>query len=155
MLPSRSPAPPDTAQRPSGVKATSPTPDSDSDHEDARLPTQPPPRGKRQRILSFEEFMRDSGDRQFLEGQASADVPDPEETILERQLEEALASILDKLPTMERQILEWHFGIGGGPARTLQEIGRALGYTRERVRQVELRALDRARRLLEAGRGRG
>lgn len=134
--------------------ATSPTPNAGPARGAAGGPSASAARPARQRILSFEDFMHDSGDRQFIEGRASLDAPDPEETILERQLEDALASILDKLPPMERQILEWHYGIGGGPVRTLHEIGQALGYTRERVRQVELRALDRARRLLEAGRGR-
>jgi RNA polymerase nonessential primary-like sigma factor len=98
--------------------------------------------------------MQDSGDRRLLEVNASDDAPGPEDLVLERELENAVASILPKLPAVERQILEWHFGIGGAPARTLQQIGAELGYTREHVRQIELRALDRTRRLLEASRRR-
>ena len=60
-----------------------------------------------------------------------------------------LASALGELPERERRILEQHFGLGGGDALTLEEIGRSLGLTRERVRQVEQQALRRLERLLK------
>jgi RNA polymerase primary sigma factor len=109
------------------------------------------PRRKRQRILSFEDFMQNSGDRNFLESFASEDMADPEDAILEHQLAEALVSVLHRLPPGERAILVAHYGLDGAPPKTLQAIGDAMGLTRERVRQLELRALERARRLLQAG----
>ena len=59
-----------------------------------------------------------------------------------------LASALRELPERERRILERHFGLGGIEANTLEEIGRDLGLTRERVRQVEQQALRRLERML-------
>jgi len=107
------------------------------------------PRSRRQRILSFDDFMQNSGDRQFIEFLASEDAADPEDRILESQLADALLSILPRLPPRERAILASHYGLDGAPPKTLQAIGAELGLTRERVRQLELRALERSRRLLQ------
>jgi RNA polymerase primary sigma factor len=79
---------------------------------------------------------------------------DLEDTILGDDLAKALRTVLPKLPPKERQILTLHFGLDGSVAQTLQQIGAELGLTRERVRQLELRALERARRLLQGGRAR-
>lgn len=113
-----------------------------------------PARATRQRILSLSEFMQDSGERDIIETIASEGCEDPEDQILERQLADALASVLHRMPVRERQILTWHFGLDGSPPHTLQTIGDAMGLTRERVRQLERRSLDRARRLLQERRGR-
>jgi RNA polymerase sigma factor (sigma-70 family) len=48
---------------------------------------------------------------------------------------------LSELPNRERQILDHHYGLSGEP-QTLNEIGRELGLTRERVRQLEAHALS-------------
>lgn len=109
-------------------------------------------RQPRQRILSLGEFMQDSGDRDVIETIASEPEDGPEIQVLERQLADAIASVLHRMPARERQILSWHYGLDGTPPQTLQAIGEALGLTRERVRQLERRALDRARRLLQDGR---
>jgi RNA polymerase sigma factor (sigma-70 family) len=113
----------------------------------------PPARPTRRRILSIEDFMQNSDDRIILEkvsGGTPAD--DPESVALELQLEQALVEILPKLVGHERTILTLHYGLGGEPPMTLQQIGRKVGLTRERVRQIELRALDRARRLIQTRR---
>jgi len=59
-----------------------------------------------------------------------------------------LQHAVEELPERERRIVEQHFGLGGEDARTLEEIGRGLGLTRERVRQVEQQALRRLEQLL-------
>jgi len=107
-------------------------------------------RPQRQRILSLEEFVHGGSERDWLEKIADEGGVDPEQLVLEAQLREALRSILDKVPAQERMILESHYGLDGKPPRTLQQIGEVLGCTRERVRQHEMRALRRARRLLAA-----
>ena len=68
--------------------------------------------------------------------------------MLAHDLQQAMISVLDRLPERFRRMLEMHYGLDGEPPRTLQEIGNALGFTREHVRQLEIQALDRARRLL-------
>jgi RNA polymerase primary sigma factor len=62
--------------------------------------------------------------------------------------ETRLQTAMDELPDRERRILEQHFGLHGAETQTLEEIGRTLGLTRERVRQVEQQALRRLERML-------
>jgi RNA polymerase sigma factor (sigma-70 family) len=63
---------------------------------------------------------------------------------------EDLASVLRDLPDTERTVLELRFALEGQEPRTLESIGRQLGLTRERVRQIEVAALSRLRRLMAA-----
>jgi RNA polymerase primary sigma factor len=63
---------------------------------------------------------------------------------------EDLAGVLRDLPDAERGVLELRFGLSGEEPRTLESIGRQLGLTRERVRQIEAAALARLRRLMAA-----
>jgi RNA polymerase primary sigma factor len=70
-------------------------------------------------------------------------------------VERAAHRCLEGLEERERQILRWRFGLDGQGEHTLQEIGRRLGLSRERARQLEARALAQLRegsdaRLLEA-----
>lgn len=108
-------------------------------------------RPKRVRLASLDSDLSDSGDSRGEAGPRQ-EGPGPEDTALERDLEEALRSVLDRMPETERRLLLSRFGLDGGPVRTLKEIGAELGCTRERARQIEQRALERARRLLEARR---
>jgi RNA polymerase primary sigma factor len=63
---------------------------------------------------------------------------------------EDLVGVLRDLPDTERSVLELRFGLEGEEPRTLESIGRQLGLTRERVRQIEAAALARLRRLMTA-----
>ena len=69
--------------------------------------------------------------------------PLPEETVEVRMRRQALRSALDSLPEREREVVTLRYGIDGREPRTLEEIGRCLGLTRERVRQIELESLRR------------
>ena len=129
-----------TPARPSDRPASAPV-DSRSG-----APGRPP---TRLRILSYDDFVQNSSDRHVLEKFALGEAAEPEDLILEKQLEEALAAVLPRLPEQERTILSEHYGLDGNAPRTLQEIGASLGVTRERIRKIELRALERARRLLQ------
>jgi RNA polymerase primary sigma factor len=62
-------------------------------------------------------------------------------------LHDALHEALSHLPVREAMILEQHFGLSGDHTHTLQDIGEVLGVTRERVRQLEQKALMRLRSL--------
>ncbi len=66
------------------------------------------------------------------------------------QAREDLAGLLEDLPDQERTVVSLRFGLSGEPPLTLEAIGKRLGVTRERVRQVEGAALQRLRRLLAA-----
>jgi RNA polymerase primary sigma factor/RNA polymerase nonessential primary-like sigma factor len=54
-----------------------------------------------------------------------------------------------QLPDKERMVVISRFGLDGGEAKTLEEIGRELGLTRERVRQIEMAALGKIRAAME------
>jgi len=61
-----------------------------------------------------------------------------------------LVSVLDDLAANERTVLRRRFGLEGDPPETLEAIGRRLGLTRERVRQIEAAGLRKLRALLTA-----
>ena len=63
---------------------------------------------------------------------------------------ENIARVLASLPRREREVIELRYGIVGGRARTLEEVGRAFNITRERVRQIESRTLKKLQSLPEA-----
>jgi RNA polymerase primary sigma factor len=69
--------------------------------------------------------------------------PLPEETVETHLRRQALLQALGALPDRERQVVTLRYGIDGNEPRTLEEIGRRLGLTRERVRQIELDSLRR------------
>jgi RNA polymerase primary sigma factor len=71
----------------------------------------------------------------------------PETGIVERQRKEAVATGLKSLDERLRLVLELRFGLTGETPRSLVDIGKELGVTGERARQLELRALDRMRTL--------
>jgi RNA polymerase primary sigma factor len=63
---------------------------------------------------------------------------------------ESIARVLAMLPRREREVIELRYGIVGGRARTLEEVGRAFNITRERVRQIENRTLKKLQALPDA-----
>jgi RNA polymerase primary sigma factor len=72
--------------------------------------------------------------------------PAPSEITDREMLREHLAAALRKLPEREAHILELRYGLADGEAHTLEEVGKEIGVTRERVRQLEAQALNRLRR---------
>jgi RNA polymerase primary sigma factor len=71
----------------------------------------------------------------------------PEATIAERLQREEVESSLNSLEDRLRLVLELRFGLSGQAPQSLVEVGRELGVTRERARQLEVRALDKLRTL--------
>jgi RNA polymerase primary sigma factor len=61
----------------------------------------------------------------------------PFELASENLRRENVSKALDALPQREREVIEMRFGLKGHEARTLEEVGRAFGVTRERIRQIE------------------
>ncbi|MFN3598136.1 MAG: RNA polymerase sigma factor RpoD/SigA [Aquificaceae bacterium] len=80
----------------------------------------------------------------FLSRHGTADV---EEKIISEVLEKEINELLDRLPEKERRVLELRFGLRGEEPRTLREIGDILQISRERVRQLETRALRKLRNM--------
>ena len=72
-------------------------------------------------------------------------MPGPVDATSNQLLKEQLHDILDSLSDRERAVLEMRFGLRDGEAHTLEEVGKAFGVTRERVRQIESKALRKLR----------
>lgn len=72
--------------------------------------------------------------------------PAPSEMTDAEMLREHLSMALNKLPEREAKILQLRYGLLDGEQHTLEEVGKAIGVTRERVRQLEAQALNRLRR---------
>ncbi len=79
----------------------------------------------------------------------AGDDPLPEESVELSLRSQALATALQALPERERQVLVLRYGLVDEEPKTLEEIGRRLGLTRERVRQIELESLRRLAGLRE------
>ena len=73
------------------------------------------------------------------------EIPAPDETATYNLLREHLEIVMDSLPPREVRILQLRYGLLDGQAYTLEEVGRKMGVTRERVRQIEAQALSRLR----------
>jgi RNA polymerase nonessential primary-like sigma factor len=69
----------------------------------------------------------------------------PEETLMRESLQRDLHSILADLTSREREVIQMRFGFGGEKPYSLAEIGRCLELSRERVRQIEAKALQKLR----------
>jgi RNA polymerase primary sigma factor len=78
-----------------------------------------------------------------------AAIPSPEEAAIQGQLADEVERAMSPLTDREREILRLRHGLGTGRELTLEEIGRRLSITRERVRQIEAKAVEKIR----AGRG--
>ena len=73
------------------------------------------------------------------------EIPAPDVTATYNLLREHLELVMDTLPPREVRILQLRYGLLDGQAYTLEEVGRKMGVTRERVRQIEAQALSRLR----------
>ena len=78
----------------------------------------------------------------FIEDQ---DAPAPAEAASFMLLKEQLEEVLDTLTEREERVLRLRFGLDDGRARTLEEVGQNFGVTRERIRQIEAKALRKLR----------
>lgn len=70
----------------------------------------------------------------------------PEDSAATQLLKEQLAAIISTLSDREQKIIKMRFGIGGGRPHTLEEVGAEFSVTRERIRQIEAKALSKLRK---------
>lgn len=72
-------------------------------------------------------------------------LPSPDEAAADNLLHEQIDDLLDALSDREREVLRYRFGLEDGRSYTLEEVGRRFGVTRERIRQIEAKALRKLR----------
>lgn len=96
--------------------------------------------------VSLETPVGDDGENSLGDMVEDKSEPTPEEAmnILVRQ--EEVKELLEKLGDRERQVIRLRYGLEDGRTHTLEEIGDMLGVTRERVRQIEARAMEKLRK---------
>jgi RNA polymerase primary sigma factor len=94
-------------------------------------------------VTSLDKPIGATGDSSFGDLIAGEDV-EPSEEVHVSLAEDVVRSAVETLPERERDVVKLRYGMDGDPdPKSLEEIGRALGLTRERVRQIEARALQR------------
>jgi RNA polymerase primary sigma factor len=97
------------------------------------------------RPLSLELSTGDEEDSLLGDFIEDDEITPPDEAATYNLLRENLSEVLNGLPLREKRILQLRYGLFDGQAYTLQEVGRKMGVTRERVRQIESQALNRLR----------
>lgn len=75
----------------------------------------------------------------------SEEYDDPQLTVEKRHVRENLNRLLERLTPRQKEVLELRFGIHDGKPKTLEEVGQVFGLTRERIRQIEAKAINRLR----------
>lgn len=96
--------------------------------------------------LSLNEPVDSEGDSELGDLLEQTGLPDTDELLLRESFTRAISDALAELPARERKVLELRFGLSDDQPKTLREIGEVMGLSRERVRQIESRALNKLRR---------
>ena len=76
---------------------------------------------------------------------------DPESLLQSSEVDHLVSHWVEQLPEKQRRVLERRYGLGGGDTATLEEVAVDLNLTRERVRQIQIEALDQLRRVINRG----
>ena len=98
-----------------------------------------------QQPISLQSKVGDSDDAKYGDFIADPKAENPSEQAGQAMLRERLTEILDSLHERERQVLDYRFGLSDGFSRTLEEVGKQFNVTRERIRQIEAKALRKLR----------
>jgi len=105
--------------------------------------------------VSLETPVGDEGESEFGHFITDENMPRPDEEAEVAMRKETLGRILRTLPSRQRQVLELRFGLHGRNPCTLDEVGRTLNVTRERIRQIEKQGLSKLSTLADAATLRG
>src|SRR5215813_5004686 len=97
--------------------------------------------------MQIDELVGDEEDRPREDLLADMESELPEEATARDLLNEAISYLLGRLPAREAEILKLRYGLGNGESHSMAQIGEILGYSRERIRQLQHEALNRLREL--------
>lgn len=105
--------------------------------------------GLRDRVTSVDVAIGKDGERPLLDVIPDENNVDPSMVLQDETVNSNINQWLEKLESKQREVLVRRFGLHGHEKCTLEEVGQELGVTRERVRQIQMDALKRLRRILE------
>jgi RNA polymerase nonessential primary-like sigma factor len=105
--------------------------------------------GLNERIASTDSSVMSDSGKTLLDTIADNAAKDPTETLQEENVHSNLEDCLSQLTDKQREVVERRFGLHGYSVSTLEEVGKEIGVTRERVRQIQMDALKKLKRILE------
>ncbi|HYW03168.1 MAG TPA: RNA polymerase sigma factor RpoS [Gammaproteobacteria bacterium] len=105
--------------------------------------------GLNERTASVDASISKDDDRAILDAIPDENGQDPSERLQDDDVQAVLDGWLLRLNPKQREVLERRFGLHGFEKQTLEQVGREIGLTRERVRQIQVDALSRLRRIME------
>jgi len=98
-----------------------------------------------QEPISLETPIGDEEDSHLGDFIEDSDAVAPAEAASSQLLKEKMEDVLENLTEREKKVLQLRFGLEDGRSRTLEEVGQEFGVTRERIRQIEAKALRKLR----------
>jgi RNA polymerase primary sigma factor len=99
------------------------------------------------RPVSLDSPITDDSETAYMDLMADEDAPAVDRDLLESSLRSEIVGLLGHLSAREREVIELRFGIATEETLTLEEVGRRLGLSRERIRQIEKKAKKKLQRL--------
>jgi len=106
--------------------------------------------GLNERVTSMDTPVGPDSDRSLVDTIADTHESDPSQLLQDSDIRESIADWLEELSDKQREVLSRRFGLRGYESSTLEEVGREIGLTRERVRQIQVEALRRLRTIMES-----
>lgn len=102
-----------------------------------------------ERITSLDTTIGPLSEQTLLDTIADERTNDPSEELQANDIQNNLNHWIEELPEKQREVLSRRFGIRGYETSTLEDVGKEIGLTRERVRQIQVEALKRLREIME------
>src|SRR5690348_1431738 len=94
---------------------------------------------------SFDTPVGDDEESRLGDFIADEDAVQPDDAVIRRSLSDIMAQTLSQLSPREERVIRMRFGLGTSRDHTLEEVGQTFGVTRERIRQIEAKALRKLR----------
>lgn len=105
--------------------------------------------GLNERVASVDTPVGPDSEKAVVDTIADAQVSDPSQLLQDSDIKDSIAAWLEELSEKQREVVSRRFGLRGYESSTLEEVGREIGLTRERVRQIQVEALKRLRTIME------
>jgi RNA polymerase nonessential primary-like sigma factor len=105
--------------------------------------------GLNERVTSVDTPVGPDSDRSVVDTIADSQVSDPSQLLQDNDIKDSIGEWLDELSDKQCEVVSRRFGLRGYESSTLEEVGREIGLTRERVRQIQVEALKRLRSIME------